>query len=183
MKYFPGEINSEILNYLEDFTDCEMLVTKSGMNPKYYTSKLYHTVKDYMTSRYRIDKLVIKSDEDLQYIKNKKTILKVVIGDYFDKNVSSDDFPKNITELTFGEYFNKEIIDLPKKLTRLEFGFGFNQKIDKLPKGITELQLGEEFECRTNLSKYPQLKLIIVKYKWQLKLFINKPKKCKIIIE
>lgn len=63
-------------------------------------------------------------------------------------------FPKTITHITFGGYFDQQIKTWPEGVKYIEFGSYFNQNIDDLPDSIIYLKLGYRF--KKVIGHYPK---------------------------
>ena len=75
-----------------------------------------------------------------------KYLTHLTFGIYFDRDIRGE-IPSSITHLTFGRFFNKDIKDrIPNNVTHLAFGYHFNHSIKNLPTSITHLTLGYYFE-------------------------------------
>jgi hypothetical protein len=88
-----------------------------------------------------------------------KNLTYLTLGIYFNQKI--DNLPQTLTHLTFkgGKWvdeFNQKIDNLPKNLIYLKLGYLFNQKIDKLPKNLTHLTIGS---CFKKCSRGSPLKL------------------------
>jgi hypothetical protein len=82
----------------------------------------------------------------MEYNKETKTLS---IPYNFDEELK--DIPEETEIIIFLEYFinfsvfNKKINNFPQNLTQLTFGYNFNQKINNLPKNLTHLTFGNDF--------------------------------------
>lgn len=73
----------------------------------------------------------------------------LTFGSYFNKNV--DNLPSSVTHIKFGDYFNSAVDHLPPLLQYLKFGYDFNQPVDHLPSLLTYLYFGFDFDQQVDL--------------------------------
>ena len=87
-----------------------------------------------------IDKQIRVSNDDINQFYFH--LLTNIIIDYF-----LEEYPRYLTHLTFGHYFNQNIKDcIPASVTHLTFGDCFNQNIkDCIPASVTHLAFGDCF--------------------------------------
>ncbi len=162
MKYFPKDLNLVIINYLSDDRESCILLLKLEIKLEYYTSKVYHKFKDIFKAMYKIDKVIIHDSGQLNKIgklntnltapkfKKMNTILEKIkeikFDDHFNNSLRNACFPKNITHLEFGRYFNQNVNNMPNTITHLTFGHNFNQTINKFPDKVKHLTFGYKFD-------------------------------------
>ncbi len=155
MKYFPREVNLEILNYLDSEDECIKLLSKCEIPIKHYTSKYKYTFYDLIFNppQCRVDKFMVTPSQNLRLLKN-VNVKQITFHSFYDEIVTKHDLPKSVKQLSFGTDFNQPVDELPNNITRLILGHSFNQNIDKLPDSITHLELGNEFN--QIVCKYPK---------------------------
>ncbi len=159
MEYFPREINLVTIDYLDDEDESLKLVILLNIEEKYYTSKCYHDAKKVIRInskdryenhiikiRYKINKIIINDVDELREVcKLKIRVIQIKFSSDFDSFVNTDNLPREITHLTFGDFFNQPVDNLPKSITHLTFGIMFNQSVYNLPDSITKLTFGHKF--------------------------------------
>jgi hypothetical protein len=115
--------------------------------------------KDYYNKETKIPIIPFDYDEEikeLKYIMDTNNLAKnlthLTFKDYFNQPV--DNLPLSLTYLNFGRDFNQPVDNLPKNLTHLTFGCYFNKLIDNLPKNLTHLTFGWYFN--QSVDKLPK---------------------------
>ena len=83
-----------------------------------------------------------------------ENITHLTFGDHFNKQVI---IPENVTHLTFGVWFNQQVT-IPPNVTHLTFGFYFNQQVI-IPENVTHLTFGNCFNQQVNLPYIKYIKL------------------------
>eukprot|EP01133_Synstelium_polycarpum_P014764 gene14764-17446_t len=78
-----------------------------------------------------------------------KTPTDLTLGPWFNKSIEPHSLPSNITELTYGNYYNQPLIEgcHPASLVSIKFGVDFNQFIEPntLPPHLEMLDMGYSF--------------------------------------
>src|SRR3990167_974182 len=83
-----------------------------------------------------------------------KNVTHLTFGYLFNKQVI---IPQNVTHLTFGLDFNQPVT-IPQNVTHLIFGHDFNQQVT-IPQNVTHLTFGENFNQQVNLPNIKYIKL------------------------
>ncbi len=128
MDDLPEDVLAEILFHLEDKNKIQFLSINTS----------FHVFKNKILFTNAVDPCKVNH---LSYYDN---FVNIKFSNDFNENISTYQFPLNITHLTFGDNFNQKIDNcIPKRVTHLIFGYSFNQKIDNcIPKGVTHLTFG-----------------------------------------
>lgn len=78
----------------------------------------------------------------------------LVFGEKYNKKINNILSNLNaLTHLTFGVCFDQKINELPESLTHLTFGHSFNQKVDNLPKMLIELGFSSNCKIKNNIPE------------------------------
>ena len=98
------------------------------------------------------------------------------LGYYFNEKITK--LPKELEELVFGFYYNKEIEKniLPSKLKRIKFGYKYNKEIKKnvLPEELEKIDFGYKFNKVIEEGVLPDnIKEIIFSYEFNKKIKKN----------
>ncbi len=149
MNYFPRDLNIVVANYLNTDEESLKLLNMLNINEKYYTSKNYHRIDGINTTKYKIDKVIICSNEDGYKIYKLKKIIKRII--LYDCNLNLTNLPEQLTHLLFKNYAINQPIDiLPKGLKYLRFDCKYNESMDNLPKVLTHLICSDYFNQKVD---------------------------------
>ena len=106
-----------------------------------------NNVSDYITHLSCISLCTWKCPKFLQHLE--------IIADRYEHEDEGTDYnfkriPKSLKSLTFGNFFNGDIILLPNRLKMLTFGLYFNQPVDNLPRTLIFLKFGNWFTKNVN---------------------------------
>ncbi len=86
-------------------------------------------------------------------------LLRLILGDKFDRSLAGVTLPVSLLHLEFGDFFNQSLVHvtLPTGLQTLRFGFLFDQSFDDvaLPESLLHLDLGWCFNKSLASVKLP----------------------------
>ena len=153
------KINSDIIWLICEFMDDKSKVNFTSVSNSFipFKNKIFY---DDMISYNKIEKLYYFNRFRNVYVetmvKFPKFITNLTFGYFFDQDIKGA-IPNSVTHLTFGDCFNQDIKEaIPGLVTHLTFGWNFNQDIKgAIPWSVTHLNMSDKF-YKKNIDDVPK---------------------------